>query len=63
MVSKEKWHLLWTLILGTPHIGANFFFFWWGLLHGPQQGPDRMKEKNLKDGEKENSCLKQKNPP
>jgi len=24
-----------------------FFFFWWGLLHGPQQGPDRMKEKNL----------------
>ena len=23
------------------------FFFWWGLLHGPQQGPDRMKEKNL----------------
>ena len=21
------------------------FFFWWGLLHGPQQGPDRMKEK------------------
>jgi hypothetical protein len=23
-----------------------FFFFWWGLLHGPQQGPDRMKEKN-----------------
>jgi len=25
----------------------EFFFFWWGLLHGPQQGPDRMKEKNL----------------
>ena len=24
-----------------------FFFFWWGLLHGPRQGPDRMKEKNL----------------
>ena len=22
-----------------------FFFFWWGLLHGPQQGPDRKKEK------------------
>jgi hypothetical protein len=41
----------------------EFFFFWWGLLHGPQQGPDRMKEKNLKDWEKENSCLKQKNPP
>ena len=41
----------------------GFFFFWWGLLHGPQQGPDRMKEKNLKDWEKENSCLKQKNPP
>jgi len=42
---------------------AFFFFFWWGLLHGPQQGPDRMKEKNLKDLEKENSCLKQKKPP
>jgi hypothetical protein len=37
-----------------------YFFFWWGLLHGPQQGPDRMKEKNLKDWEKENSCLKRK---
>jgi len=24
-----------------------FFFFWWGLLHGPQQGPDRKKEKYL----------------
>jgi len=23
MVSKEKWRLLWNLILGTPHIGAN----------------------------------------
>jgi hypothetical protein len=23
MVSKEKWRLLWTLILGTPHIEAN----------------------------------------
>ena len=23
MVLKEKLHLLWTLILGTPHIGAN----------------------------------------
>ena len=21
----------------------TLFFFWWGLLHGPQQGPDRMK--------------------
>jgi hypothetical protein len=39
-----------------PHRNVNlrsrfpffpFFFFWWGLLHGPQQGPDRMKEKNL----------------
>ena len=40
-----------------------FFFLWWGLLHGPQQGPDRKKEKYLKDWEKENSCLKQKNPP
>ena len=37
-----------------------FFFFWWGLLHGPQQGPYRMKEKKLKDWEKENSCLNRK---
>ena len=28
-------------------VASVFFFFWWGLLHGPQQGPDRMKEKNL----------------
>ena len=32
--------------------------FWWGLLHGPQQGPDRMKEKTYKTG-----LPKQKNPP
>ena len=37
-----------------------FFFFWWGLLNGPQQGLDRMKEKNLEDWEKENSCLNRK---
>ena len=30
----------------------NFFFFWWGLLHGPQQGPDRMKEKTYKTGKR-----------
>ena len=24
-----------------------YFFLGWGLLHGPQQGPNRMKEKNL----------------
>ena len=29
-----------------------FFFFWWGLLHGPQQGPDRMKEKTYKTGKR-----------
>jgi len=29
------------------HAFFFFFFFWWGLLHGPQQGPNRMKEKNL----------------
>ena len=34
---------------------ANFFFFFffgWGLLHGPQQGPDRMKEKTYKTGKR-----------
>ena len=25
---------------------------WWGLLHGPQQGPDRMKEKTYKTGKR-----------
>ena len=36
------------------HFGtlAIFFFFWWGLLHGPQQGPDRMKEKTYKTGKR-----------
>ena len=34
-----------TEIVGLLHF---FFFFWWGLLHGPQQGPDRMKEKTYK---------------
>jgi len=34
---RDKWSLNTSLRL--------FFFFWWGLLHGPQQGPDRMKEK------------------
>ena len=32
--------------------GSHFFFFWWGLLHGPQQGPDRMKEKTYKTGKR-----------
>ena len=35
--------------LNTSHL---FFFFWWGLLHGPQQGPDRMKEKTYKTGKR-----------
>jgi hypothetical protein len=34
-----------------------FFFFWWGLLHGPQQGPDRMKEKKPIRLGKGASCL------
>ena len=38
-------------VWGTVYMSEGseffFFFFWWGLLHGPQQGPDRMKEKNL----------------
>ena len=29
-----------------------YFFFGWGLLHGPQQGPDRMKEKTYKTGKR-----------
>ena len=33
-----------------------FFFFWWGLLHGPQQGPDRMKEKTYKTGKRKTSA-------
>ena len=40
-----------------------FFFFWWGLLHGPQQGPDRMKEKKPMRLEKGKLLPKQKNPP
>jgi len=35
-----------------PHKDRFFFFFWWGLLHGPQQGPDRMKEKTYKTGKR-----------
>jgi hypothetical protein len=34
------------------HDTLIFFFFWWGLLHGPQQGPDRMMEKTYKTGKK-----------
>jgi hypothetical protein len=41
---------------------STFFFFWWGLLHGPQQGPDRMKEKPIRLG-KGKLLPKQKNPP
>ena len=43
--------------LGPPQMsestssGVIFFFFWWGL-HGPQQGPDRMKEKTYKTGKR-----------
>ena len=33
-----------------------FFFFWWGLLHSPQQGPDRMKEKTYKTGKRKTSA-------
>jgi len=40
-----------------------FFFFWWGLLHGPQQGPDRMKEKKPIRLGKGKLLPKQKNPP
>ena len=38
----------WTYTDGSLH----FFFFWWGLLHGPQQGPNRMKEKTYKTGKR-----------
>jgi len=40
-----------------------FFFFWWGLLHGPQQGPDRKKEKKPIRLGKGKLLPKQKNPP
>jgi hypothetical protein len=40
----------------------DVFFFWWGLLHSPQQGPDRMKEKAIRLG-KGKLLPKQKNPP
>ena len=40
-----------------------FFFFFGGGCYTVLSKADRMKEKNLKDWEKENSCLKQKNPP
>ena len=46
-------------LLGVKKI----FFFWWGLLHGPQQGPDRMKEKKPKRLGKGKLLPKQKNPP
>ena len=48
----------WLLVLPTA-----FFFFWWGLLHGPQQGPDRMKEKKPIILGKGKLLPKQKNPP
>jgi len=44
------------------HFFFFFFFFGWGLLHGPQQGPDRMKEKPIRLG-KGKLLPKQKNPP
>ena len=35
-------------------IAKAIFFFWWGFWwgHGPQQGPDRMKEKTYKTGKR-----------
>ena len=47
---------------GLQSSATFFFFFWWGLLHGPQQGPDRQKEKTSKTG-KRKLLPKQKNPP
>jgi hypothetical protein len=48
-LAKEK-HML--LILNFSTLTFIFFFFWWGLLHNPQQGPDRMKEKTYKTGKR-----------
>jgi len=45
------------------HWYCFFFFFWWGLLHGPQQGPNRMKEKKTIRLGKGKLLPKQKNPP
>jgi len=42
---------------------ADIFFFWWGLLHGPQQGPDRMRGKKPIRLGKGKLLPKQKNPP
>ena len=44
-------------------VSWHVFFFWWGLLHGPQQGPDRMKEKKTIRLGKGKLLPKQKNPP
>jgi len=56
-------HTLIALLNEMPLIDQSlFFFFWWGLLHGPQQGPDRMKEKPIRLG-KGKLLPKQKNPP
>jgi len=50
-------------MLPRGKMGEVFFFFWWGLLHGPQQGPDRMKEKKPIRLGKGKLLPKQKNPP
>jgi len=51
---SAAWRLCWTsLFFKMPCCTLLFFFFfWWGLLHGPQQGPDRMKEKTYKTGKR-----------
>ena len=62
-VMSMSWRMVIILLLCTRLVGLNkvapcllcffpFFFFWWGLLHGPQQGPDRMKEKTYKTGKR-----------
>jgi len=62
-IQDEK-HVIFPCI-GTEHLRHQFihFLFWWGLLHGPQQGPDRMKEKKPIRLGKGKLLPKQKNPP
>ena len=63
-LANEK-HMLLVLNFSTLTFITNtiFFFFWWGLLHGPPQGPDRMKDKKPIRLGKGKLLPKQKNPP
>jgi len=61
-VTEEHLQSVFYILKCETRVHGPFFFFWWGLLHGPQQGPDRMKEKPIRLG-KGKLLPKQKNPP